>query len=152
MDLPDTSALPLAIVDIGTKHSSACLVEIKSRDKKNTRMDDIMVQMWLSGLHRLYLGRHLRGIFASTGAYQEDVTSDLAVWQSQNENEIATFVGLLKLIKQTVYQVASDGGSVRYALVFQQRRPGNRLELWRREGGQDFLQQDTLAKMQLCLL
>ncbi|KAM0714501.1 hypothetical protein Q7P37_009795 [Cladosporium fusiforme] len=101
MHLPDSSTLPLAVVDVGMKHSSECLVEIKSRDKKNTRMDDIMVQMWFSGLHRLYLGRHLRGTFVSTHAYQKDVTSDLAMWQRQNENEIAIFVGLLKHVKQT---------------------------------------------------
>lgn len=48
----------LRVVHAGTQHSSACLVEIKSRDVKNTDMDDIVAQLWLSGQTNLYLARY----------------------------------------------------------------------------------------------
>lgn len=149
VDSSDSSAMPLVVVDHGTRHSSACLVEIKSRDKKNARKDDIMVQMWLSGCHRLFLGRHLRGRFVSTDVYQEDITSDIGNWQADHENEISDFVRLLELIRQTVCEAASKAGSGRYALICARGRAEKQLELWRREGGQDMLRQETLSRVQV---
>lgn len=147
--LPGRSPSPLNIVEIGEKHDPDGLIEIKSRDHKNRSLDDIMVQMWLSGRHRLYLGRHNRGRFDTNAIYQGDIDSDMIIWQRQHKETIVRFAGLLKQIQRKVMESAihSEGG--RFALVCERDKIGRKLTLWRRDGGQDFLRPETLARLQL---
>jgi hypothetical protein len=144
---PDHLASPLNVVDIGKTHGSDCMIEIKSRDHKNKSSDEIMVQMWLSGRRRLYLGRHIRGRFDTNAVYEGDIDPDVIIWQRQHEGEIACFTGLLEQIRQKMSAFGDGGG--RFALVCERDGIGSVLRLWRREGGQDLLRHETLAKLQL---
>lgn len=72
-------------MDVGKSHDSDCLIEIKSRDHKNLKLDDILVQMWLSGRRRLYLARHVRGRFDTNAVYKGDIDADLEKWRKQHE-------------------------------------------------------------------
>lgn len=147
-DFSSRSSSHLNIVDIGEKHDSDCLIEIKSRDHKNRNLDDIMVQMWLSGRRRVYFGRHVRGRFDTDTVYQGDIDADLREWQKQHEDSIACFIELLSQIRRKVKESALEDGGGRFALICERNKTGTVLTLWRREGGQDFLQSETLAKLQ----
>jgi hypothetical protein len=123
------------------------MIEIKSRDHKNKNSDETMVQMWLSGRRRLYLGRHIRDRFVTNAVYEGDIDPDVIIWQRQHEGEIACFTGLLEQIQQKISASGDDGG--RFALVCERDGIGSVLRLWRREGGQDLLRHETLARLQL---
>jgi hypothetical protein len=127
--------------------SSDCMIEIKSRDHKNKNSDEIMVQMWLSGRRRLYLGRYIQGLLDTNAMYEGDIDPDVIIWQRQHEGEIACFTGLLEQIQQKISAFGDDGGS--FALVCKRDGIGSVLRLWRREGGQDLLRHETLARLQL---
>lgn len=149
-DVQEESAPPLDIVDVGTMHSLDCIMEIKSRDHKNKFVDDIMIQMWLSGCRRLYLGRHIRGRFEKDAVFEGNVESDLRLWQMQHEDEIACFVTLLEQIRQQVSQSSLGAVDGRFALVCERVGTEMVLKLWRRESGQDLLRQETISILRHC--
>lgn len=109
-DLSSRSPSHLNIVNVGKSHDSDCLIEIKSRDHKNLKLDDILVQMWLSGRRRLYLGRHVLGRFDTNAVYEGDIDADLEKWRKQHEDTIARFTGLLEQIRRKVKESAFDEG------------------------------------------
>jgi hypothetical protein len=149
-DIQEESAQPLDIVDVGTTHSLDCIIEIKSRDHKNKFLDDIMIQMWLSGCRRLYLGRHIRGRFETDAVFEGNVENDLRLWQIQHEAEIACFVTLLEQIRQQVSQSSLGAVDGRFALVCERVGTEMVLKLWRRESGQDLLRQETINILRHC--
>lgn len=149
-DIQEDSAPPLDIVDVGTTHTCDCMIEIKSRDHKNESLDDIMIQMWLSGCRRLYLGRHIRRRFETDAVFEGNVESDLRIWQIQHEDEIACFITLLEQIRQQVSQSALGAVDGRFALVCERVGTEMVLKLWRRESGQDLLRQETISRLRHC--
>lgn len=149
-DIQEESAQPLDIVDVGTTHSLDCIIEIKSRDHKNKFLDDIMIQVWLSGCRRLYLGRHIRGRFETDAVFEGNVENDLRLWQIQHEAEIACFVTLLEQIRQQVSQSSLGAVDGRFALVCERVGTEMVLKLWRRESGQDLLRQETINILRHC--
>jgi hypothetical protein len=149
-DIQEESAPPLDIVDVGTTHSLDCIIEIKSRDHKNKFLDDIMIQMWLSGCRRLYLGRHISGRFETDAVFEGNVENDLRLWQIQHGDEIACFVTLLEQIRQQVSQSSLGAVNGRFALLCERVGTEMVLKLWRRESGQDLLRQETINILRHC--
>jgi hypothetical protein len=58
------------------------------------------------------------------------------------------FEGLLEQIRRIVVQSACHNEGCRFALMCERDKVGTALTLWRRESGQDFLQYETLVRLQ----
>ena len=137
----------LAVLRAGMQHSSACMVEIKSRDMKNIYTDDTMAQMWLSGQTRLYLARHVRGAFSKEAVDYRRFDAEIVQWQSRNAGKIGGFVRLLREIWSTVRRLPDAATGEKYALIYEPDKSGDHLKLVRRQTGHNFMRDATTHRL-----
>ena len=137
----------LTIIDTGVVHSSDCMVEIKSRNIKNTSSDDRMAQMWLSGQTRLYLARHLRGFFSTDAVEYRSFGAEVEGWRRRNGDQICTFLKLLRAIRSTVCEPSATATVGKYALIYDPDQGKDHLTLLQRQTGQDFMREKTKRRL-----
>nr|XP_023902231.1 uncharacterized protein LOC112014083 [Quercus suber]POE48323.1 hypothetical protein CFP56_78613 [Quercus suber] len=129
----------LRVTKSGARHTSSCLVEIKSRAHNNTDLDDVLGQLWLSRSHNLLLGRHVKGEFPSDSVKEENMTVQIEQWQRDNDQAIAGLIKLLRKVQEILVDARDVEGHSRYAIVHKGGIDKTQLQLYRRQGGQDMI-------------
>nr|POE79745.1 hypothetical protein CFP56_07810 [Quercus suber] len=141
-------ASTLRVIKAGTKHSTNCFVEIKSRASGNTDLDDILGQLWLSRCHNLVLGYHQRGTFSPNDVKEEDMTLQLQQWQQDHADSISSLVKVLRQLKTIITDAQNSDMSSKFALLYSPGKDRNGLCLYSRLNGQEMLPKDLRSVLE----
>ncbi|KAF2190953.1 hypothetical protein K469DRAFT_513287, partial [Zopfia rhizophila CBS 207.26] len=139
-----TSAL--GIYRIGSIIPSTCLVEIKSKEKKNINsMDDTLAQLWLGQRTNLFTATHSRGHFQE--GRMESMGDMVTSWRKRNQDGLQRFVRLLERIDECIRMQKSTNGHSRAAMVYRPGDKGGEIALFSRHDGERMLPNDLQAQI-----
>lgn len=126
------SGSTLRIRHRGTPIDTADIAEIKSRSIRSDLGPDVWLHLWLSGVTKLFLGKHYYGGFLKHNLGLLDETEALLEWEERNVEKIRQFYRVLDEIFRRSLEVVSseESKSKLLALVFEDRE--RRLTLHRR--------------------
>jgi len=143
----DQSKEELHILRRGSLLPSSCLIEIKTRRKKKENIDDILVQLWLAQIQRIYLGRHSKGRFRREDAMERDMSEEISEWEENNYITLQRLVGIINKIRNVVESTNKRTMNRKFALVYKHDKLPGQITIYSRDDERDMVPQDLAQKI-----